>query len=70
MAARGPGAAPQGSSRLGIAGGGQRRARIPRLAPVSLSHATPLLPSTPSDQVIGNKWDTYLELLQADYSET
>ena len=27
------------------------------------NHSTPY-------QVIGNKWDTYLELLQADYSET
>lgn len=33
------------------------------------STLTPTLHLTPP-QVIGNKWDTYLELLQADYSET
>ena len=28
-----------------------------------------LTPSILCAQVIGNKWDTYLDLLQADYSE-
>jgi hypothetical protein len=45
---------------------------FPRIRPapaafLSRSH-TRTLPAPP--QVIGNKWDTYLELLQADYSET
>jgi DNA-directed RNA polymerase I, II, and III subunit RPABC5 len=30
---------------------------------------TPRIPRRVPPQVIGNKWDTYLDLLQADYSE-
>ena len=37
--------------------------RIPRHAP------RPTRTSPRLTQVIGNKWDTYLDLLQADYSE-
>ena len=49
------------------------KARLPRQP--ALSAAAPRVASAPSDalrcprQVIGNKWDTYLDLLQADYSE-
>jgi hypothetical protein len=40
----------------------------PPPSPLSSSRAhTPI--KTAKSQVIGNKWDTYLDLLQADYSE-
>jgi hypothetical protein len=46
-----------------------RPARRRRRLFFSFSFAHTKNHSTPY-QVIGNKWDTYLELLQADYSET
>lgn len=41
----------------------------PRLTPPPLPAFLPYLPIPIIHQVIGNKWDTYLDLLQADYSE-
>ena len=48
------------------------RLAVPSLVPREPGFAMPrriLTPSLLCAQVIGNKWDTYLDLLQADYSE-
>ena len=46
-----------------------RRAAAPPPAAAAAAARRPCLTRPPPPQVIGNKWDTYLELLQAEYSE-